>query len=178
MCHSVTTRRKKYEERNQKWNRTTWMDEPRKDFNFFLSKWRKWDLENWLEVFFPQCNPFSEDFRKKKSTVWINHIMCRSHDDRLLMTVWGSWFFSTLGVPIPTLIANPRTWVCHHFDISWWGSPPDMSVPICSDSYVWVTHWLRSAGVPQSDVILIPPWWPIVDQFIELEFIMNRESEI
>jgi hypothetical protein len=27
-----------------------------------------------------------------KPTVWIRHIMCRSHDDRLTMSVWEVWF--------------------------------------------------------------------------------------
>ena len=27
-----------------------------------------------------------------KPTVWIIHIMCRSHDDRLPMPVWEVWF--------------------------------------------------------------------------------------
>ena len=38
-----------------------------------------------------------------KPTEWISHIMCRSHDDHLPMPIWETWFYSTLGVPIPTL---------------------------------------------------------------------------
>ena len=52
-----------------------------------------------------------------KPTVWISHIMCRSHDDRLPMPVWEEWFCSTLGVPIPALVENPRPCACQHFDI-------------------------------------------------------------
>ena len=35
-----------------------------------------------------------------KPRVWFSHIMCRSHDDRLPMSVWETSFYSTLGVPI------------------------------------------------------------------------------
>lgn len=43
--------------------------------------------------------------------------MCRLHDDRLPLPMWESWFASTLGVPIPVLVANPRSCACQHFDI-------------------------------------------------------------
>ena len=43
--------------------------------------------------------------------------MCRSHDDRLPMPVWEEWFCSTLGVPIPDLVKNPRSCTCQNFDI-------------------------------------------------------------
>ena len=43
--------------------------------------------------------------------------MCRSHDDHLPVPVWETWFCSTLGVPIPVLVANPRSCTCQHFDI-------------------------------------------------------------
>ncbi len=52
-----------------------------------------------------------------KPTAWIRHIMCRSHDDHLPMPVWEVWFWSTLGVQIPTSVENPRSCVCQHFDI-------------------------------------------------------------
>ena len=52
-----------------------------------------------------------------KPTAWISHIMRRSHDDRLPMPVWEAWFCSTLGVPIPALVENPRSCACQHFDI-------------------------------------------------------------
>ena len=73
-----------------------------------------------------------------KPTAWIRHIIRRSHDDRFPMPVWETWFFSTLGVPIPALVENPRPCACQHFDI--YGdhirrSPPDLSTTICSDAH-------------------------------------------
>ena len=52
-----------------------------------------------------------------KPTTWISHIMCRSHDDRLPLQVWESWFCSNLGVPIPALLVNPCPCVCQYFDV-------------------------------------------------------------
>jgi hypothetical protein len=52
-----------------------------------------------------------------KPTAWISHIMRRSHDDRIPLPVWEAWFCSTLGVPIPALLANPRPCACQHFDV-------------------------------------------------------------
>ena len=49
-----------------------------------------------------------------KPTAWISHIMCRSHDDRLPIPIWETWFCSNLGVPIPTLVANQRSSSCQH----------------------------------------------------------------
>ena len=33
------------------------------------------------------------------------------------LPVWETWFYSTLGVPIPALIANQRSCACPHFDV-------------------------------------------------------------
>ena len=33
------------------------------------------------------------------------------------MSIWETWLCSTLGVPIPALVANPRSCACQHFDI-------------------------------------------------------------
>ena len=52
-----------------------------------------------------------------KPRVWFSHIMCRSHDDRLPMSVWETSFYSTLGVPISDLVENPRSCTCQHSDI-------------------------------------------------------------
>ena len=52
-----------------------------------------------------------------KPTAWISHIMRRSHDDRIPLPVWEVWFCSTLGVPIPALLASPRPCACQHFDV-------------------------------------------------------------
>ena len=41
-------------------------------------------------------------------TVFIRHIMSRSHDHRFSIPLWETWFCSSLGVPIPVLIGNPH----------------------------------------------------------------------
>ena len=52
-----------------------------------------------------------------KPTVWISHITRRSHDDRLPIPMWETWFYSTLGFPIPDSVENPRSCVCQFFYI-------------------------------------------------------------
>ena len=80
------------------------------------NKWKK-DAHEMMAI-----EPGEKPSRKFtwKPTAWISHIMCRSHDDRFPMTVWETWFWifwSTLGVPIPDLVENPRSCDCQHFDI-------------------------------------------------------------
>ncbi len=41
-----------------------------------------------------------------KTTVFLSHIMRRSHDDRFPIPLWETWFCSSLVVPIPVLV-NP-----------------------------------------------------------------------
>ena len=54
-----------------------------------------------------------------KPTVWISHIMYRPPDDRLPLPICEVWFCSTLGVPIPVLVANPWSCDCQYFDVFW-----------------------------------------------------------
>ena len=39
-----------------------------------------------------------------KSLDFLNHIKCRTNDDRFPLPLWETWFCSSLGVPIPALI--------------------------------------------------------------------------
>ena len=56
-----------------------------------------------------------------KPTAFINHIMSRSHDDRFPIPLWETWFCSSLGVPIPSLLPNPRQCPCRQFSFDPYG---------------------------------------------------------
>ena len=54
----------------------------------------------------------------------LSHIIRRSHDDRFHIPLREAWFYSRLGVPIPTLVGHPQQYsyrpcgdhlqTCHH----------------------------------------------------------------
>jgi hypothetical protein len=50
-----------------------------------------------------------------KTTSFISHIQSRSHDDRFPIPLWVTWFCQSLGVPIPSLLENPRQCPCRQF---------------------------------------------------------------
>ena len=51
-----------------------------------------------------------------KPTVFISHIMPRSNDDHFpVPPLWETWLCSSLGVPIPTFLTNPRQCPCRQF---------------------------------------------------------------
>ena len=52
-----------------------------------------------------------------KSTAFkfLSHIMPRPHDDRFPMPLWETWVCSSLGVPIPAVLANPQQCPCRQF---------------------------------------------------------------
>jgi hypothetical protein len=56
-----------------------------------------------------------------KPTTFHSHIMPRSHDDRFPMPLWETWFCSSLGGPIPALLANPQQCPCRQFRIDHYG---------------------------------------------------------
>ncbi len=56
-----------------------------------------------------------------KNTVFISHILPRSHDDRFPIPLWETWFCQSLGVPIPVLFANPRQCPCRQFSFDHYG---------------------------------------------------------
>jgi hypothetical protein len=39
---------------------------------------------------------------------FLRHIKCRTMDDRFPLSLWEVWFYSSLGVPIPTLIGHSQ----------------------------------------------------------------------
>ena len=45
----------------------------------------------------------------------LNHIMCRTTDDRFPIALWEVWFCSTLVGPIPALIGPPQQCSCNAF---------------------------------------------------------------
>jgi hypothetical protein len=59
-----------------------------------------------------------------KPTVFLSHIVRRSHDDRFSIPLWETWCCSSLGVQIPAdnLISTPVLWWPH----------TNVSAPICS----------------------------------------------
>jgi hypothetical protein len=48
-------------------------------------------------------------------TVFISGIQSRSHDDHFPIPLWETWFCQSLGVPIPSLLENPRQCPCRQF---------------------------------------------------------------
>ncbi len=46
---------------------------------------------------------------------FLNHIKCRTNDDRFPLPLWETWFYSTLGVPIPDLIGPDQQCVFQDF---------------------------------------------------------------
>ena len=40
----------------------------------------------------------------------LSHIKRRTNDDRFPLSLWETWFCSSLGVPIPTVIRPPQQW--------------------------------------------------------------------
>jgi hypothetical protein len=66
--------------------------------------------------------------------------MSHSHDDRFPISRWETWFCSRLGVPIPTLLGNPRQCPCRHFSFD----PDDDHIQKCQcQSVTLPTHgWM------------------------------------
>jgi hypothetical protein len=56
-----------------------------------------------------------------KTTVFISHIQSRSHDDLFPIPLWETWFCQSLGVPIPSLLENPRQCPCRQFSFDHYG---------------------------------------------------------
>ena len=75
-----------------------------------------------------------------------------SHDDRFPMPLWETWFCSSLGVPIPALLANPQQCPCRQFRFNPYGD----HIQTCQrqsaalPSHEWIVHKLslmfRSIG--------------------------------
>ena len=68
-------------------------------------RWWSWSLVKIPHIFWLGRNP----------TVFLSHIISHSHDDRFPIPLWETWFSSSLGVPIPALIANPQQCPCRQF---------------------------------------------------------------
>jgi hypothetical protein len=62
-----------------------------------------------------------------KSTTFIHHIQSRSHNDRFPLPLWETWFWQSLGVPIPVLLENPRQCPCRQFHFD----PSDDDIQTC-----------------------------------------------
>jgi hypothetical protein len=56
-----------------------------------------------------------------KTTDFLSHIQPRSHEDRFPIPLWETWFCQSLGVPIPTLLENPRQCPCRQFSFDPYG---------------------------------------------------------
>jgi hypothetical protein len=56
-----------------------------------------------------------------KPTTFVSHIHPRSHDDHFPIHLWETWFCQSLGVPISTLLANPRQCPCRQFNFDPYG---------------------------------------------------------
>ena len=56
-----------------------------------------------------------------KTTAFISHIQPRSHDDHFPIPLWETWFCQSLGVPIPSLLENPRQCPCRQFSFDHYG---------------------------------------------------------
>jgi hypothetical protein len=54
-----------------------------------------------------------------KTTAFLSHIQPRSHEDRF--PLWETWFCQSLGLPIPTLLENPRQCPCRQFSFDPYG---------------------------------------------------------
>jgi hypothetical protein len=57
-----------------------------------------------------------------KTTVFISHIQSRSHGDLFPIPLLETWFCQSLGVPIPSLLANPRQCPCRQINFDPYGS--------------------------------------------------------
>ena len=53
-----------------------------------------------------------------KPSSFLRHIKRRTNDDRFHLSLWESWFSSSLGVPIPALTGPPQQCTCNvfHYD--------------------------------------------------------------
>jgi hypothetical protein len=53
-----------------------------------------------------------------KPSSFLRHIKRRTNDDRFHLSLWESWFSSSLGVPMPALIGPPQQCTCNvfHYD--------------------------------------------------------------
>ena len=40
--------------------------------------------------------------------VFLSHIKRRSHDDRVQLPLWETWFYSRLDVPLPAMVGTPQ----------------------------------------------------------------------
>ena len=69
-----------------------------------------------------------------KPTIFISHIMTRSHDDRFPVPLWETWFCSSLGVPI----ANPRQCPCRQFSFDPYGD----HIQTCQSPALPVDEWI------------------------------------
>ncbi len=56
-----------------------------------------------------------------KTTAFLSHIQPRSHEDRFPIPLWETWFCQSLGVPIPSLLENPRQCPCRQFSFDPYG---------------------------------------------------------
>jgi hypothetical protein len=52
---------------------------------------------------------------------FLSHIKCRTNDDRFPLSLWETWFCSTLGVSIPALIGSSQWCSCNVFQYDSFG---------------------------------------------------------
>ncbi len=83
-----------------------------------------------------------------KTTVFLSHIQPRSHEDRFPIPLWETWFCQSLGVPIPTLLENPRQCPSRQFSFDPYGD----HIQTCQR---------QSATVPSHEwiVLRLSCWW-------------------
>jgi hypothetical protein len=56
-----------------------------------------------------------------KPWTFLRYVRCRTGDDRFPLSLWGVWFSSSFGVPIPALIGPPQQCVCNSFHYDLYG---------------------------------------------------------
>jgi hypothetical protein len=93
-----------------------------------------------------QCEPPSRTLNWNPLG-FLSHIKHRTNDDRFPLSLWGVWFWSTLGVAIPALIESSQRCACNAFHYDSFGD----HLKICqvksaaSQAHDWVVY--RFGGI-------------------------------
>jgi hypothetical protein len=79
-----------------------------------------------------------------KSLGFLSHVMMRTNNDRFPLSLWEVWFYSTIGVPIPTLIGPSQQCTCNNFQHDFFGDHLQTCKvkSVASQVYDWVVYRL------------------------------------
>jgi hypothetical protein len=108
-----------------------------------------------------------------KPLAFLSHIKRRTNDNRFPLPLWETWFCSSLGVPIPALIAPPQQYACNvfHYDTGGNHLQKFQTQSVVLQVHDWVVYKLGAllGSVGHNVYIIVAPTTDYWKQTIEVK---------